>query len=149
MLDSRARARAGVCEAGWAPDAAGGARFSLLLDGALAPSTGASLRRFLGGLLRRVQARARARAPGAAGAPGQRGGAPAGAAHPPHGPCMARGGGQRSAPSQRCPAVSAALQGTCSSPYVPVAMHSSSSSDPSSLTILTAKGGPPSGADAR
>ena len=50
---------AGVREAGWTPEAAGGPRVSLLLDRAPAPPTPANLRRFLGALLKQLQARLR------------------------------------------------------------------------------------------
>lgn len=57
-LQTRLRARAaGVREAGWTPEAAGGPRVSLLLDCAPAPPTPANLRRFLGALLKQLQAR--------------------------------------------------------------------------------------------
>lgn len=48
---------AGVREAGWTPEAAGGPRVSLLLDRAPARPTPANLRRFLGALLKQLQAR--------------------------------------------------------------------------------------------
>ena len=48
---------AGVREAGWTPEAAGGPRISLLLDRAPAPPTPANLRRFLGALLKQLQVR--------------------------------------------------------------------------------------------
>jgi len=50
---------AGVKEAGWTAEAAGGLRFSLLLDNKPAPPTPANLRRFLGSLLKQLQASGR------------------------------------------------------------------------------------------
>ena len=50
---------AGVKEAGWTVEAAGGLRFSLLLDHKPAPPTAANLRRFLGSLLKQLQASGR------------------------------------------------------------------------------------------
>ena len=50
---------AGVKEAGWTAEAAGGLRFSLLLDSKPAPATPANLRRFLSSLLTQLQARGR------------------------------------------------------------------------------------------